>query len=294
MLQRIISSAIPTYRNPRAWRNASRIGGLFGALMFAGLLVPPASVHAQTTVNYNFEDGVMRGSATSMKVPPKILTENGNKFMRITGSSGDCQSIPSSLCPPKNRSTVRFTTSFNNMPVISSSNMRQTYSARIRFHDNTGSDGTVFELFQAQEGGPDGGYGTSDGQGPVVRMQRRDGKVYFMSLYANETKVTQVSRTVPAGSWHTYKVVAVWSHDSAVGRLEYFLDDTKVMTVSGRDVNLGPKSNRLPEMKLGLYGDNAVGKIDVDNVKAGPSSSSLSAPSVALSAPTNVLLVSGQ
>ena len=294
MFQRIISLAIPTYRNPRARRNASRIGGLFGALMFAGWLVPPASVHAQTTVNYNFEDGVMRGRASSMKVPPKILTENGNKFMRITGSTGDCESIPDSLCPPKNRSTVTFTSHYSSMPLISSSNMRQTYSASIRFHDNTGSDGTVFELFQTQEGGPDGGYGTSDGQGPVVRMQRRDGKVYFMSLYANETKVTQVSKTVPAGSWHTYKVVAVWSHDAAVGRLEYFLDGVKVMTVSGRDVNLGPKSNRLPMMKLGLYGDYATGRIDVDNVKAGPSTGSAPAPSVALSAPTNVRLASGE
>jgi hypothetical protein len=53
----------------------------------------------------------------------------------------------------------------------------------------------------------------------------------------------------------------------------------------------------LPMMKLGLYGDYAVGVIDVDNVKASPSSgggSILPAPSVSISAPTNVRLVSGQ
>ena len=102
MFQRIIPFALPPYWSPRAWRNASRIGGSFLALMFAGLLVPLASVHGQTTVNYNFEDGVVRGSPTSMKVPPKIITENGNKFMRITGSKGDCQALPSSLCPTWN------------------------------------------------------------------------------------------------------------------------------------------------------------------------------------------------
>jgi hypothetical protein len=45
---------------------------------------------------------------------------------------------------------------------------------------------------------------------------------------------------------------------------------------------------------LGLYGDYAVGAIDVDNVKAWPSTGASPAPSVALSAPTNVRLVSGQ
>jgi hypothetical protein len=50
----------------------------------------------------------------------------------------------------------------------------------------------------------------------------------------------------------------------------------------------------LPAMKLGLYGAYAVGRIDVDNVKAGPSTGSSPAPSVALSAPTNVRVVSGQ
>ncbi len=118
---------------------------LLGALW----LVPLASVHGQTTVNYNFEDGVMRGDPTQMQVPPKILSENGNEFMRITGSTGDCENLPSDLCPPRNRSTVRFTSSFSSMPLISDANMRQTYSAKIRFHDDTGTDGIVFELYQS-------------------------------------------------------------------------------------------------------------------------------------------------
>jgi Polysaccharide lyase len=259
-------------------------------LMGAAWLAPLAAAHAQTTVNYNFEDGVLRGTPTQMKVPPKILTETGKKFMRITGSTGDCQSIPSNLCPPKNRSTVWMTAKYSSMPLLSSANMRQTYSADIRFHDNTGSDGSVFELFQ--DGPETGGYGTPDGQGPVVRFRRVNGKVSFISLYANETKSTQVERVVPAGSWHNYKVVAVWSHDPAVGRLEFYFDNVKIMTVSGRDVNLGPTSNRIPALKFGLYGDYATGVVDVDNVKAGPSSGASPAPSVALNAPANVRVVS--
>jgi Polysaccharide lyase len=230
-------------------------------------------VAAQSAVMYDFEDGRVRGASTSMQVPPKILTESNNQFMRITGSQGDCGSMPRNLCPPRNRSTVRFTSGAGSMPTISTSTMRQTYSAKIRFHENRGIDGSVFELFQAAPGGES--YGKRNGSGPVVRLWRAHGKVSFTALYANETKQTRVVRTVNAGAWHTYTVNAVWSHDPAVGRLEFLLDGTRVMLVTGRDVNLGPASNRIPEMKMGLYGDNAVGFIDVDNVVAGPSGGAL-------------------
>jgi Malectin domain/Polysaccharide lyase len=258
MFQRIFPLAIPT----------------FFVLMCAVLLVPLASVHAQTTVNYNFEDGVVRGSPTKMKVPPKIVTENGKKFMRITGSKGDCQALPSNLCPPKNRSTVRFTSHHNSMPLITSDNMRQTYSADIRFHQNGG--GSAFELFQSAPGG--GAYAAYDGYGPVFRFWRQDGNVIAQSFYSNETKMDKVVFKVPSGQWHNYKVVAVWSHDPKVGRVEFYFDGQLKMRVTGKGVNLGPDSNRIPEMKMGLYGDYATGAIDVDNIKAGPSGSGGSTP----------------
>ena len=100
---------------------------------------------------------------------------------------------------------------------------------------------------------------------------------------------------IAIGAWHTYTVKAVWSHDPSQGRLEFYVDGKLKGKVTGRDVNLGPKSNRLPEMKLGLYGDYAVGVIDVDNVKANPSSGgnggSSPAPSVSISAPARRLRV---
>ena len=259
---------------------------LLGALC----LLPITSAQGQTTVNYNFEDGLRRGDPTQMQVPPTIVTENGNKFMRITGSAGDKENIPSSH-PNRNRSTVRFTSSFSSMPLLSNTNMRQTYSAKIRFHDNTGTDGNVLSLFQ---NGPQlGGYGTRDGQGPVVICWRNTGRVACRANYANETKADAVDLgAIPAGTWHTYMVKAVWSHDPSQGRIEIYLDGTLKKRITGRDVNLGSTSNRIPEMKMGLYGDYAVGVIDVDNVTAYPTSSTSS--TVALLSPTNLRLVSGQ
>jgi hypothetical protein len=273
MLQRRLPFALPT------------VLGLLGALW----LVPLASVHGQTTVNYSFEDGVVRGDPTKMKVPPQILTENSNKFMRITGSASDRESVPSTY-PHRSRSTVEFLSDASAMPRLSAANARQTYSAKIRFHGG-GTNGTVFELYQY---GPAlGGYGTRDGKGPVFICWRVNGRVSCRANYANETKFNTVSLgAIPTGTWHTFTVKAVWSHDPSQGRIEFFLNGVLKQRITGRDSNLGPTSSHLPTFKLGMYGDYAVGRIDVDNVQAGPSSGT--STSVALSSPTNVRVVSGQ
>ena len=141
----------------------------------AMVLVAWTVVHAQPTIHHTFDDGVLRGTPTKMQVAPKILTEDGESFMRITGSPGDKQAIPSTY-PHRNRSTVAFTPHFSNMPLLTPANMRQTYSADLRFQEEGGSNGVVFELFQA--GQRLGGYGTKDGQGPVVIFWRDKGHVW--------------------------------------------------------------------------------------------------------------------
>jgi Polysaccharide lyase len=262
--------------------------GLLGALC----LLPLAPAQAQTTVNYSFEDGLLRGDPTAMKVPPKILTENGNHFIRITGSAGDKEGIPSTHTH-RNRSTIGFTSHAQEMPLFTDSNRRQTYSAKLRFHDNTGSDGVVFELFQSAP--KLGGYGTRDGNGPVFICWRNNGRVGCRANYANETKATAVDLGfIPAGTWHTLTLNAVWSHNASQGRLELYLDGSRKLLVTGRDVNLGSNSNRLPNMKFGMYGDYAVGQLDVDNVTAKSWLPSASSSLVALSTPQNIRIVSGE
>jgi polysaccharide lyase-like protein len=277
----------PCPRRPRSPLGLVGVG-LLGALC----LLPAAPAQAQSTVNYSFEDGLLHGTPTAMKVPPKILTENGNHFMRITGSSSDKQSIPASH-PARNRSTVTFTSKYSSMPLLSSTTMRQTYSAKVRFHDNTGSDGVVLELFQ--DGPQSGGYGTPDGNGPVFICWRNNGRVKCRANYANETKATAVDLGVmPAGTWYTFKVNAVWSHNASQGRIELYVNGSRRLLVTGRDSNLGPTSSRIPAFKLGLYGDYAVGQLDVDNVTAKPWLPSASSSPMALSTPTNVRLVQGE
>ena len=65
-----------------------------------------------------------------MRVPPKVMTEGGNAFMRITQNDRDHESIPGALTD-KSRSTVRFGTC-------------TACSAAVRFH---GNDTATFSIF---------------------------------------------------------------------------------------------------------------------------------------------------
>lgn len=231
--------------------------------------VSHASTAGQTPVDYHFEDGMMPGAMTRMRVRPRILTEDDNSFLRITGSAGDRQAIPASL-RYRNRSTVMVTPAPTAMPLIRDANRRQTYSAKLRFYGQK-PQGVNFELYQHARA--TGGYGTRDGRGPVVIMWRlANGHVMMGANYANETKRTTFDAGfIPSATWHTYTVKAVWSHDPKVARLDFYVDGDLKGRVQGRGVNLGPTSNHLPAMKVGLYGDHAVGVLDVDDVHAGPS-----------------------
>jgi Malectin domain len=288
MFQRISPLAIPTFLRARAWRNGSTIGGSCLALMCAMWLVPLASVHAQTTVNYNFEDGVVRGIPSKMQVPPKIITENGNKFMRITGSAGDKGAIPAAATN-RNRSLVELTPKPVNMPVITSENRRQTYSVDMRWTDPVPSNAcsdvckgrarvVTLQLYQHADGESES-YGSHNGIGPAVRfLQYGDGRTAVEHLWNNENASERVPLGRPGNGWHNYKIVAEWQLNGGPGRLEIYYDGVLKKVWSGTNINLGPASNRLPTLSVGLYGDYAVGIVDVDNVKAGPSSGGGSTP----------------
>lgn len=219
-----------------------------------------------TEVHYDFADGLVRGNPAKMRIPPEILHDpDGSHFMRIYGHESDRDNIPAEYSN-RNRSTVEFT-SFD-QPEITTDNYRQRYIAQLRFHDDEGSDGVVFELFQNAK--PIGGYGTPDSRGPVVIIWRRDGVVQGRANYDSESRSTNWTwGKIPAGEWHTFKFQCRWSHDPKVGMISVFKDDVLKIRIQ-RGVCLGPTSTQIPSLKLGLYGDHAVGKIDVKKVVVEP------------------------
>jgi hypothetical protein len=242
---------------------------LMVALTLLALVLMALTAHAQSQVSIDFEDGQMHLSAqTKMAVPPQLIQHGGNTLLRITGSRGDCQSIPDERCPLGNRSTVRVTSSAGSMPLLSPATMRQSYAADLCVHQAGG--GSTFELFQYAPGGESGGYGTQNGTGPVVRLWRTNGVTEIQHWTHNETSSQIVRLSVASGSCHRFVIRAVWSHDPKQGALEVSMDGVVRMRVSGKDVNLGPTSNRIPEVKFGLYGPAATGQVDVDNIVIGP------------------------
>jgi len=291
MFQRILPLAIPTSFHARAWRNGSisRVACL--ALMGAVWLVPLASAHAATIVNEDFEDGQYTGKKSSMKVPPKIMEENGNKFLRITGSSSDKDGLGycNGDCPNRNRSSIDFTqeVSLSNLP------KNWTYSADIRIlnlnpkalevnpiavnvNTSAGYCGNRIQVF-----GPNSSY-----------TSKLPGHYYF----DRRLKPSTGSFNVDLGAynisqWHTVKIDAVFSTDPKVGRMNISIDGKLKKTWTG---NTHPTCGWLtPVSVFGLYGDYSTGIVDVDNIHINPTGSQF-APSVALSAPTNVRVVSGR
>lgn len=232
--------------------------------LLSGVVLLSGSLQAQTAIDYTFEDRRLRGDPTAMVVAPKIITSLGNSYMRITGSAADKENIPVTQ-PDRNRSTVEFTQNAKVMPYLTDVNRRQTYSAKLRFSSNTGSNGVIFEMFQSAPNS--GTYGTRDSNGPVFICWRVTGQVSCRANYDNETRWTAVNLgRIAAGVWQTFRLNAVWSHDPRVGRLELLVNGTRRLLVTGRGTNLGPQAKKLPMMKLGLYGDHALGHLDVDSL----------------------------
>lgn len=244
---------------------------LFVALMTVGsaLAQTPPTPSLSYAVNEDFEDGQYSGTATKMEVPPKIVEEDGNRFLRITGSGEDKESIPSQY-PNRNRSTIFFTSPPKSMPVLNDSNRRQTYSADLRVTpDNMTAPSfhaSIFELYQWADGETET-YGQRNGIGPTARFlwTNPNGGV-FDNYYNNETERDRYRFSATPGKWHRYTANAVWSNDPNVGRIEIYLDGKLLNVFTGKPTNLGPNSNRLPALKFGLYGDFATGTLDVDNV----------------------------
>ena len=233
------------------------------------------SVFGQSAVWYDWEDGKMHGSRTSMRVPPKILEAPPTKFLRITGSATDKDSIPSGLPSPwnrMNRSLVTMTYNYRNMPKVTAANQRQTYSARIRYVLPKAQSVNIFELFQNAPGG--GGYNPTHGPKNLVRFQvgsvgKANGRLYFESRFDMGTR-DEIKRYdlgyVPPNTWNNYMIRAVYSHDPRIGRFEGYLNGKRVVTIAGRSTFSSPRASQLPMVKFGAYGIDGVGTIDVDNV----------------------------
>lgn len=225
-----------------------------------------------TSFYWDFEDGVLSRwtGRTSMAVPPKLILEDGNYFMRITKSVTDCDSIPAEDCGTRSRTTVSLTESSANMPLISDANNRQTYSARVRYDNNSGARGDTFELTMRGTL-PETYSATNNGTGPVTRLWRVDGDVQYRINYDNQSKVQSVTESIPAGQWHTYTVKAVWSANPAIGRVEWSRDGVVKNLRLGNSL-LGDDSNRIPQMKVGMYSNNipAGSTVDYDNLAAYP------------------------
>lgn len=232
----------------------------------------------------NFEDGKFPSATPSTKEPAEILEENGNKFLRLTANYGDQEGIsPGSKYPNRVRATMFMTKDHLNMPQIDSTNHEMSYSANIRFIDDKSKKGnsytSFFELFQASSEHKPGSsnkykYGDDNNpEGPVARFIRDSkGNVSLETQTKGSPKMYNIGN-FPANKFYNFKIVADWSTTPDKGSYKVYVTDEngkekQALDLEGITTCYWPgKTDLLPAMKCGLYGTNAVGSVDVDNVE---------------------------
>ena len=58
-----------------------------------------SSAWTQSSVDYDWEDGQMHGTPTSMQVPPKILTQGATTFCALQGARATSKASPPACRP---------------------------------------------------------------------------------------------------------------------------------------------------------------------------------------------------
>lgn len=227
----------------------------------------------------DFEDGQFPGTLPQAQEPVKIMTDsNGNKFLRFTANYGDHEGIPDGEYPDRVRDTMYMAGDHWSMPELNNSNNHMSYSADIRFIDDKAKRGysanSFFELFQGSDKYKSSPYGaSSSSSGPPVRLIRNDnGHVCFETVQDQGAGKEPLAKQYDLGyfapgAFHNFKVDAVWSNNSSEGGYKVSVDGKEVLELKGNTYYNPSKSNLVPALKCGLYGTNAVGTVDVDNVE---------------------------
>jgi len=235
-----------------------------------------SSASGKVETQLDFENGKYPDVLPETKEPAKIMTDaNGNKFLRFTANYGDQQAIPSQY-KDRVRATMYMAGGHWTMPEVNNSNKSMSYSADIRFIDDKTRKGyynnSFFELFQGSDKYKSNGYGASDSpSGPPVKFIRKDnGHVCLQTTQDNgdgKLKCKQYDLGYFAsGEFHNFRLDATW--DKQNGGYKVYVDGKEKLDLKGICTYYNPKkSNLVPAMKCGLYGGNAVGSVDVDNVK---------------------------
>ena len=208
---------------------------------------------------------------TKPKVKPRLVTEDGNTFLRMYGSIEDKFPVD----PWKvttSRTTVGASVIRSQLPDYSELTKAQYYSAHIRAdkdHYDKGS-ASIFELFQSGYRAPYGS-GGFDSKGPVARFLISKDKLVFFVNYDETTKQNIYTHGKwDPNHWYHLEIYAVWSHDPNEGLIEAYVDGKLLARFSGRGTILGPRSYKIPYAKFGLYGKYSTGRIDIDNIETGP------------------------
>jgi Polysaccharide lyase len=199
-------------------------------------------------------------SAFRAKVKPALLFENGNHFVRITGSPGD------------NFSTGGHADRVRSEIPIGASRAAEgtivTYSFSLRLGDNPPEAAVIMQLFQ-DGAGPVQGYAVAgDGTGPTVWITYSANEGLKMRNYFNDERDSQEVSLgqIPPDQFVHIDMTVHWSLTNE-GWVATWVDGQLAGIMHGAPTNLSPNSHENVSMRVGTYGDGGAGSLDFDNIE---------------------------
>jgi hypothetical protein len=203
---------------------------------------------AQTQeVFVDFENGIISGQYNlPNQIPPTILTESGNHFLRMTASLGDCGPNLLTTCP-RTRSLVEigWSTITSGRTVI--------YSWRMRIPRATNPDnqnGMVFQTFQDANGAFVGGR--------TMWVGILNGRLYLINRFVDGNTDCQTCGVdlgpIPYDQWMDYSLSVFLSANPSLGRMDLSINGSPAGTILGQTVFSEQEVTRMHFQLVSLNG----------------------------------------
>jgi hypothetical protein len=226
---------------------------------------------AATILSIDFEDGQIHNAdppGYPNLVPPAVLVESGNHFLRLTASPSDCGPDFATTCP-----RTRANVSMGHSSVKSGS--RVTYSWSMRIPRATNPDGQNNMWFQlAQDSTP-----TFTG-GRLAWIGTQNGRLFIENTAPRQHDTSgpwtrRDLKPIPYDQWVNYSLSVFLTDVAALGRIELSMNGALVASIVGENTvfkvghfgNTNSGANEYTQMHLQIVDFVGVfGTADYDNV----------------------------
>jgi len=240
---------------------------LFLFLVVLMVVIYARRVNATVYVSVDFEDGQIHNQdppGYPNIVPPVVLTESGNHFLRLTASPQDCGPAFATTCP-RTRSNVSM-----GHAATAKSGLTVTYAWQMRIPRATNPNGQNNLLFQLAQ---DTTAGFTWIGGKTAWIGSLNGRLFLRN---DQTQTSRDLGPIPYDQWVSYSLAVFLTDNPALGRIDLTMNGAAVASIVGEATvipagvfgNTKSGADEWTQMHLQLVDFIGVfGTVDYDNVQ---------------------------